>query len=508
MRGIENKIPTGSYSAEEYYREVPGNFLCKEEYTMSSREGSDELWKMSAGDLAAAIKTGEVSCTEVVKAHLARIDDVNPRINAVTVKLEEKALQMAAERDRALPGEKPAGSLFGIPFTVKENLDLAGYATTSGMPVCKDAVSPVDAPHIAQLIKAGAIPIARTNVSEMCMRPHSDNPLWGAVINPWGRKLTPGGSSGGEAAAVATGMTPLGMGNDYGGSLRVPAQFCGVASIKPTTGRVASHSALMPGDPFLTLQLFFSNGPIARKVNDLRLALNAMSGYDARDPQWVPAPLGGDSRKRPVKVAFVTEPPGIKTDKYSLAALNMAAECLSDEGYIVEEAEPPSIIEGWKIFMQLVAMELRSLFIPAVSQFMSKKIKVFMEFFCDMSPGYMLEEYIQGFSLRNGIAREWNIFFEKYPVILCPVYAGAVPEPDFDIKSKENFYSFMKNSGMVIMANFLGLPAVSLPMGTVNGLPVSVQFISGRFREDICLDVAEDIEKYVEQFTPVTPAGL
>jgi len=363
----------------------------------------------------------------------------------------------------------------------------------------------VDAPHIARLMEAGAIPIARTNVSEMCMRPHSDNPLWGAVKNPWNTGLSTGGSSGGDAAAVATGMTPLGMGNDYGGSLRVPSQFCGVAAIKPTTGRVASHSSLMPGDPFLTLQLFFSNGPIARRVSDLRRALHVMSGYDVRDPQWIPAPLCPGESKRPFKVALVKRPGGMDTDEYSRAALNMAADCLESDGYIVEEVEPPLIMEGWRIFIQLIAMELRTCFIPAASPFMSENLKIYMNYFSRMFPGDSLIDYMTGFSQRLGIAREWALFLEKYPVILSPVYAGAIPAPDFDIRDENGFLSFMNNSRMVFMANFLGLPAVSLPVGVIKGLPVSVQLISGRFREDLCLDVAGDIEKYVERFTPFTP---
>ena len=336
---------------------------------MTDRTVVNELWRMSAFDLAGGIRRKDFSCSEVVKAHLTRIDQVNPLVNAVTVKLEERALSMAKAADNKPSGNKPAGRLHGVPFTVKENLDLSGSATTSGMVVCKDALSPVDAPHIAQLIDAGAIPIARTNLSEMSLRPHTDNELNGPTLNPWNRELTPGGSSGGDAVAVATGMTPLGMGNDYGGSLRAPAQFCGVTSIKPTSGRIASHSALVPADPMLTLQLFFSNGPIARRVRDLRIALYSMSGYDARDPQWIPARLGDSSRKKPLKIALVKDPSGIGVDEVTAMSIKKVAEYLEDSGYIVEEAEPPSIIEGGRLFIQLIATEMRTMFMPVAGQF-------------------------------------------------------------------------------------------------------------------------------------------
>ena len=472
---------------------------------MTDRGTVNELWSLSASDLSEGIRRKEFSCVEVAKAHLSRIDQINPLVNAVTVKLDERALSMAKIADDKLKRNEPVGSLHGVPFTIKENLDLAGSATTSGMKECKDAISPVDAPHIAQLLKAGAIPIGRTNLSEMSMRPHTDNPLHGATLNPWDRELSPGGSSGGDAVAVATGMTPLGLGNDYGGSLRAPAQFCGVSSIKPTSGRIASHSALVPSDPMLTLQLFFSNGPIARKIHDLRIALYAMSGYDARDPLWIPAPLGNSNRKKPLKIALVKDPSGTGMDETTGISLKNACKYLEDAGYIIEETEPPSISEGWDLFIQLIATELRIMFIPFVAPFMTEKVKKFFQFWCDMFPEDSLPTYMNAFAVRNRIAREWAMFFENYPVILGPCFAGSIPVIDFDIKSEDSFLSFIKGSSLIFMANLLGLPALSLPVGIYKGLPVSVQLISGRFSEDICLDVAEDIEKYVEVITPLNP---
>ena len=472
---------------------------------MTDKRAVNELWRMNAFDLSKGICRKEFSCVEVVQAHLFRIDQINPIVNAVTVKLEERALSMAKIADEKLSKNEPVGSLHGVPFTIKENIDLSDSATTAGMVVGKDAISPVDAPNIAQLLKAGAIPIARTNLSEMSLRPHTDNELNGPTLNPWNRELTPGGSSGGDAVAVATGMTPLGMGNDYGGSLRVPAQFCGITSIKPTTGRIAGHSALVPSDPLLTMQLFFSNGPLARKVRDLRIALYAMSGYDVRDPQWIPAPLGNGIRKKPFKVALIKDPSGTGVDKITEMSIKKAVEYLEDAGYVVEEAEPPSIIEGGRLFIQLIATEIRTTFMPVAGQFMSEKMQKFLQYWFDMFPEDSLAGYINAFALRNSIAREWSTFFERYPVIIGPGFTYSTPGVDFDVKSEESFLLFMKGSRLIFMANLLGIPALSLPVGTYNGLPMSVQLISGRFSEDICLDVAEDIEKYVEEITPINP---
>jgi amidase len=203
---------------------------------------------MTASELAALIRSGDVSSREVVEAHLARIDGVNSDVNAVTVVLREPALAAADAADAALKaraagrtdtGNGP-GPLHGVPFTVKENIDCVGSATTQGVPALRDSMPYRDAPAVGRMKAAGAIPIGRTNLPEFALRLDTDNPLRGRTFNPWNAALTPGGSSGGDAAAVATGMTALGLGNDLGGSLRNPAYCCGVAALKPTAGRIPS----------------------------------------------------------------------------------------------------------------------------------------------------------------------------------------------------------------------------------------------------------------------------
>jgi len=242
-----------------------------------------ELWRHGASELAGMIRAKEVSSREVVEAHLARIEAVNPAVNAVTVVLAETALAAADAADDARAGGERGGALAGVPITVKENVEVAGSAITQGLVAFEGMLPPADAPHVAQLRAAGAIPFARTNLPDFGMRWHTDNALHGATRNPWDASRTPGGSSGGEAAALATGMTPLGLGNDYGGSLRVPSQFCGTAALKPTYGRIADHRATLPAEPPITLQLFAVEGPMARHVQDLRLAFEAMCGPDPRD---------------------------------------------------------------------------------------------------------------------------------------------------------------------------------------------------------------------------------
>ena len=208
-----------------------------------------ELWEMAATELAALVQAGKASCREVVQAHLDRISQVNQLLNAVTVPLAEKALTAAEAADRAFSRGEPSGPLSGVPMTVKENIDVAGSATTLGIAPLRDAVASHDAPHIGELRAAGAIPVGRTNMPEFGMRWHTVSALRGATLNPWSAGHTPGGSSGGDAAAVASGMVPLGMGNDGAGSLRWPAACCGVAALKPSFGRVSQGGHQEPPRP-------------------------------------------------------------------------------------------------------------------------------------------------------------------------------------------------------------------------------------------------------------------
>lgn len=250
---------------------------------------ADELWRKSAHELARLIRDREVSSREVVSSHLARIEAVNPAVNAITVVLADSALRAADEAD-----SKPAaGPLHGVPFTIKENIDCVGSATTQGLAAMVDAMPAVDAPVVAGMKAAGAIPLARTNLPEMGLRITTDNPLRGRTLNPWGPAHTAGGSSGGEGAALATGMSPIGLGNDIGGSLRNPAYCCGITSLKPTTGRIPHASCLPPEDFYLAAQLMCVEGPMARHVEDLRLALAVLAGRDPRDPFSVEVPLQG-----------------------------------------------------------------------------------------------------------------------------------------------------------------------------------------------------------------------
>jgi amidase len=199
-------------------------------------QAMSEIWQLPATELAQRIARRQLSSAEVVDAHLARIDAVNPALNAVVRVLADEARAAAVKADQRLASGETIGPLHGVPFTVKENIDMAGLPTTWGVPALAKAVVPVDAPVVERMRAAGAIPIARTNLPDMALRVHTDSSLHGLTRNPWHPGRTAGGSSGGEAAALASGMSPIGLGNDIGGSLRNPANACGIASIRPSAG--------------------------------------------------------------------------------------------------------------------------------------------------------------------------------------------------------------------------------------------------------------------------------
>lgn len=466
-----------------------------------------ELWRASAGELAAAIRSKQASSREVVEAHLARIAAVNPAINAVTVVLSEPALAAADAADQALARGDSLGPLHGVPMTVKENIDLTGSATTQGLVAMAEALPNLDAPHIAQLKAAGAIPIGRTNLPDFGLRWHSDNALRGATRNPWDPGRSPGGSSGGEAAALATGMTPLGMGNDYGGSLRVPSQNCGTAALKPTLGRVPWASALEPPDFPITIQLFAVQGPMARRVSDLRLAFEAMSGSDPRDPWWTPAPLRGPELPKPVRVAVTVDPAGQGVDPDVAAGVRRAAEALAAAGYAVEEVEPPAVATGADLWGQLVMTDLQMAFLPIMQQIAGPDALRFLGYALEVASPVDHGAYVLGFAARNGIARAWAQFQERYPLVLGPVSTQQPMPVGFDLEGPEQVRALVQAHRLVVLVNLLGLPAAAVPVGVANGLPQGVEIIGPRYREDLCLEAAQAIEDRLGSLTPIDPRG-
>lgn len=462
-----------------------------------------ELWRMSAVELAGAIRYRTASSREVVEAHLRRIETVNRSINAVVVVLGEQALEAADTADRQVVVGGDLQPLHGVPFTVKENIDLAGTPTTWGARALADVYPTRDAPVVERLRSAGAIPIGRTNMPAFAVRWHCDSELRGPTVNPWDRSRTPGGSSGGDAVALATGMTPLGLGNDTLGSLRVPAQFCGVGALKPTLGRIPHATTAGLADGPLSNQLMGVQGPMARRVSDLRIALAAVAGPTWRDPWSVPAPLRGPEPAKPIRVALVVDPGGDGTAKQVQDGIRKAAAALDDSGYIVEEIEPPSIAAAAKLAVDMLCSDLRvawSIITPPMpaetKQFLSAMLQVAGE--SDPLAAVMT------FMTRQSLLRSWGEFQETYPLIVGPVYTDVPFEAGTDL-DEGRVAETIHGMRMTLTANALGLPAVAVPVGIGDGLPQVVQIIAPRYREDLCLDAAQAIEDRVGILTPIEP---
>ncbi len=462
-----------------------------------------QIWKLSALEIASAIRNKEISCEETMISHLEHIKTVNGKINAISVILQNSAFEAARDADRLIASGKMPPPLLGVPITVKENIDCEGSATTFAVKILKNARPQADAPHIKNLKNAGAIVLGRTNMPDLGMRLHTDNDLYGATLNPWDTSRTPGGSSGGDAAAVATGMTPLGIGNDYGGSLRQPACFCGVTTIRPSIGRIPDYMSLLPAEPAISMQLFMVQGPIARKVSDLLPVLQIMSQFDPRDPHWIPAPFLNIKNSEPIKVAKCSHFHDSHPDPAVIDGIQKAADALTDAGYIVEEVRPPRLEELWKLWFELTSSELRSFTLPSVKPIISQGALKFLENWVDLHPDCGHTGYMAGFAMRKAIARKWSLFQQKYPLILGPVVGTQPFKVDTDINSKEEFKKILKGYPLSMAANVLGLPAVALPVGIANNLPQGVQLVGPRYYECLCLDAAQAIEDRMGKITPL-----
>src|ERR1700761_4275106 len=303
----------------------------------------EDLWRLSATDVAAAVRSKKVSAKEVATAALARLDAVNPAINAVVDHRPEDVLAQAAAIDAAIARGEPVGPMAGVTVTVKVNIDQEGYANTNGLKLQRDNIARDNSPVIDNLRKSGAVILGRTNCPAFSYRWFTTNLIHGDTKNPRDPSITPGGSSGGAGAAVAAGIGHIAHGTDIAGSIRYPAYACGVHGLRPTAGRVAARNESVP-EWRIAPQSSAVSGPLARTIGDLRIALAAMSGPDVRDTWWVPAPLEGPPM--PKRVAMNVAPDGLETVPEVKAAVRDAAKRLEKAGWTVEEVELPPLREA------------------------------------------------------------------------------------------------------------------------------------------------------------------
>jgi amidase len=465
------------------------------------------LWQLSAIEQAAMVANRKVSSLELVDAHLARIDAVNPKINAVVRVMAEEARAAARQADSQVAAGAKLGPLHGVPFTIKENIDVAGLPTTHGCKALEHAVVSRDAPVVERMRGVGAIALARTNLPDLGLRVHTDSSLHGLTRNPWNLARTAAGSSGGEGAALASGMSPIGLGNDIGGSLRNPASACGIASIKPSAGRVPNVETVPGADPLLVAQQMLAQGPMARRVADVRLGLQILMGAHPRDPWSISLPFAGEPLQKPLRIAMVAEPPGGSIDPVIAATVRKAGAALSDAGYRVDEVCPPSYEEALQVWNQFLFGDVAAI-LDKLYPIMGESGARFLRYAYEPLPTYDAKAMSLMYVQRHAVAREWSVFMEDYPLVLSPTWTQLPFEHGFDAASAAGAAAAMEMMRPVRPANLLGLPSACVPAGRdeKSGLPIGVLLTGRRYRDDLCLDAAEAVEARLGLATPIDPA--
>ncbi len=450
----------------------------------------DELIYASATTLAQAIQAKKVSSEEVVKAHLERIEAVNPKLNAIVYLAADAALAQARAADAALARGEITGVLHGVPVTIKDAWETAGIASTGGTAGRARYVPTTDATVVARARATGSIILGMTNLPELSLAFESDNLIHGRTNNPYDMTRTPGGSGGGGAAIIAAGGSPWEIGADAGGSIRLPSHFCGIAGIKPTTGRVPLTGYFPP------LVGFFGQitaaGPMARRVEDLILTLPVLTGVDWRDPEIIPVPLR-DPRAvhlKGLRVAFHTDNGIQSPTPETVEVVKTAAKALSDAGLVVEEARPQGIEQSFEIFFGLVSADggagVQMLLQMAGTTEPHPRLRQLLE---TLRPSAISTAELAGLWARWDMFRSTMLsFLETYDAILCPVCAEpAMPHGT----TFERLQAF----GYTMAYNLTGWPGVVVRGGTSpEGLPIGVQVVARPWREDVALAVAQHIE--------------
>ena len=470
---------------------------------------ADEIWRWDASRIAAAIAAREIRARDAVEACIARMHAVNGAINAVTVDLSAQALDLADRADRAVRRGGALPPLHGVPITIKENVDQAGSATTNGVVAYRDAIAHEDHAVVANLKKAGAIAIGRTNTPAFSMRLDTVNDLRGRTHNPWKRGITPGGSSGGASASVAAGIVPLAHGNDIAGSVRYPAYCCGLAGLRPSFGRVPAFQPSLKSERAISAQLMSVQGPLARTVNDVKLGFHAMAAGDARDPWWVPVPFDGPPLpRRFTVVSDAGDLDGVAPSPPIAKALEDAARWLVEAGYERVEEKTPGFGAAARLWFEMHVPEFRHFMQADFQRDGDDGIRIAMSHLAALAPDLAHADHLRALAQRTRLQRDWWLALERVPLVLAPVCAVPAYPVGFDVESAERTERVWRECSTLMALPVLGLPGLSVATGLADGVPVGVQVVAPRFREDLCFAAGEAIEARAGMVArlPVDPA--
>ncbi len=451
----------------------------------------NEILHLSASAMARSIRDKKFSSVELIQAHLERIAVVNPQLNAIVQLRATQALDEARTADALVARDEIQGPLHGVPVTFKDAIETAGTICTGGTLGRRSFVPRQDAAIVKRLRDAGAIVLGKTNCPEMGWAWECDNLIYGRTNNPYNLDLSPGGSSGGESAIIAAGGSPLGFGSDAGGSVRFPANCCGIASVKPTSGRIP-RTGHFPG-PGGTLDSLWQIGPLARSVEDLELALKIVSGIDGHDPAIVPVPLGqmANVHLKDLRVAFLTDN-GIATPEPEISeAVHRASAALSEAGARVEEALPPGIAETFEIYRGLFCADggagLQALLELAGTEQIHPLLKQALEI--QRQNGISMADYGVLVARWDAFRSAMLGFMDRYDAILSPVcsFAGMVHGAT---------YKRLAAFSYTMTFNLTGWPAAVVRASTSSqGLPIGVQVAARPWNEHVALAIAQVLEE-------------
>lgn len=463
----------------------------------SSSSSSCSLTELSAFELAGLIRSKQISPVEVMEAHLSRIEELNPRVNAF-VSVERERARAEARRAEALVARHPEKRLLGVPISIKSCIDVAGLLSEAGSRLRTGYKATQDAPLVARLRQEGAIVVGTTNTPEFLMSYHTENSVYGRTNNPWNLAHSPGGSSGGEAAAIASGMSAAGFGSDGGGSIRLPAHFCGICGLKPTPGRIPATGHYPPcGGPFSLIGVV---GPMARTVQDLKLLLDVTAGYDPGDPACVPVPLEVTTERKAVELAvgYYEDDGQTPATEETRAAVRSAAIALADSGFSVEGFRPDGLDRArdlWTtIFVEASALVLNPLVKDREDE-ISAGTKEFLAL-ASSRPALSAERLLSTLIERDRVRSHVLEQMERFPILLSPVCSvPAFPhaEAGWGERHAGNYLATMTYCQYF---NLLGNPAAVVPVGvSATGLPIGVQIIGRPYKEDEVLAVASALDR-------------
>jgi len=453
----------------------------------------------SAGEIAAQICRKDVSPVEIARDHLDRIERLNPKLNAFVDWHPELVLALARAAEKAVIAGHDLGPLHGVPVSIKSSIDVAGHRCETGSRSRAGRVAAEDAPLVARLRAAGAVILGVTNAPEMLMAWETDNLLYGRTNNPWDLDCTAGGSSGGEAAAIAAGLSAGGVGSDGGGSIRVPAHFCGICGLKPTPGRIPSTGHFpKAGGPFALLGVV---GPMARAVADLQILFKVMAGWDDGDPAAAPVDVRevDEATVRSISVGFFDDDGRTPVTAETRAAVGHAVTLLSESGFRVEPFRPDGLDEArerwWEFFGTAGGMMLE----PEFRGRESELSPILREFYSwtKTAPAHTGQSLLAAWLGRDSVREKILLQMRKHPVLICPV--AAVPafrhgEREWKIENKT--VKYLDAWSYCAWFNLLGFPAAVIPMGySKEGLPIGVQIVGRPWEEEVVLAVAAQLEK-------------